>query len=249
MQESVETLDALESALQDGRIDLSPTLAAIQDVLQVNNPRAQALRDMLRSRDHRTLAEVLDCLRASRHAVEQVRNDAPRVDIAWTHPGPVLPAVRTTGAVAREVIEAAQRSLLVVGYSVTVDSDLAGLAARTVTAIGRAAVRGVLVTAILHRDTKNREALMRGWPKDHEAPGLFTWPEREGDEKASLHAKVLVADAHDALVTSANLTYHGFEANVEVGVRVRGDAARQLESVFHELIRIRDFVPWVEADR
>jgi phosphatidylserine/phosphatidylglycerophosphate/cardiolipin synthase-like enzyme len=147
------------------------------------------------------------------------------------------------------MIEAAQRSLLVVGYSVTVDSELAGLAARTVTAIGRAAVRGVVVTAILHRDSKNRDALLRGWPKGHAPPGLFTWPEREGDEKASLHAKVLVIDARDALVTSANLTYHGFEANVEVGVRVRGDAARQLETVFHELIRIRDFVPWVVADR
>lgn len=61
---------------------------------------------------------------------------------------------------------------------------------------------------------------------------------------ASLHAKVLVADACDALVTSANLTYHGLEANVEVGVRIVGGAAAQLEAVFHELIRVRDFVPW-----
>jgi phosphatidylserine/phosphatidylglycerophosphate/cardiolipin synthase-like enzyme len=63
---------------------------------------------------------------------------------------------------------------------------------------------------------------------------------------ASLHAKVLVADARHALVTSANLTYHGYEANVEVGVRITGDAAAQLESVFHELIRVRDFVPWAD---
>ena len=130
--------------------------------------------------------------------------------------------------------------------SVTVDPDLAGLAARTVAAIGAAADRGVLVTAILHRDPKNRSALLRGWPKGRDAPGIFTWPQRD-DEMASLHAKVLVADARDALVTSANLTYHGFEGNVEVGVRVTGDAADQLEAVFHELIRVRDFAPWTDA--
>ena len=244
--ESAEALDGLESALRDGRLELSPTVAAIQDALQVNNTRAQEVRDTLRSRGGRSLDEVLDCLRSARVAVDQARLDTPRVDVAWTHPGPLVPPVRTTGAVAREIIGAATRSLLVVGYSVTVDPKLAGLAARTVAAMGSAAERGVVVTAILHRDLKNREALLRGWPNVIAIPGVFTWPERPGDEKASLHAKVLVADASDALVTSANLTYHGYEANIEVGVRIRGHAARELESVFYELIRVRDFVPWAD---
>jgi phosphatidylserine/phosphatidylglycerophosphate/cardiolipin synthase-like enzyme len=242
--ESAEVLDDLESALEEGRIELSPTVAAIQDALRINNPRAQTVREMLFSRDGRSLPEILDILRMARAAADQARLDAPRVEVAWTHPGPLAPTVRTTGAVAREVIEAAQRSLLVVGYSVTVDPDLAGLAARTVAAMGGAAMRGVVVTAILHRDQKNREALLRGWPQGHSAPGMFTWPERPGDELAALHAKVLVADARDALVTSANLTYHGYEGNVEVGVRVTGQAARELELVFHELIRVKDFVLW-----
>ncbi len=55
---------------------------------------------------------------------------------------------------------------------------------------------------------------------------------------ASLHAKVLVADARDALVHRPTHLYHGLEANVEVGVRVTGDAPRRLEGVFHELIRL-----------
>jgi hypothetical protein len=29
-------------------------------------------------------------------------------------------------------------------------------------------------------------------------------------------------------------------------VRIRGHAARELESGFHELIRIEDFVPWLD---
>lgn len=242
--ESPDLLERLSRALASGRLSLTPTIAALQDVLGVDNRRAAAVRESLAASEGRSVEGVLDCLSVARLSCDRARAASPSIEVAWTHPGPVMPAVRSTGAVAREIIDGAQRSLLVVGYSVTVDASLAGLAAQTVSAMASAAARGAVVTAILHRDPRNREALLRGWPPAHDPPGIFTWPEREGDEMASLHAKVLVADARDALVTSANLTYHGLEANVEVGVRIVGAAAGQLEVVFHELIRVRDFVPW-----
>lgn len=61
---------------------------------------------------------------------------------------------------------------------------------------------------------------------------------------AKLHAKVIVADGRDALVTSANLTYHGYEANIEIGVRVSGEPARLVEKHFRELIRAEELVLW-----
>lgn len=158
-----------------------------------------------------------------------------------------MPPLRSTAAITPRIVEGARRSLLIVGYSVTVDRKLVGLAARTLATMGRAAARGVQVTAILHRDPKNKKALLAGWPVGVAEPGIFTWPERPDDAMASLHAKVIVADGSQALVTSANLTYHGYEANIEVGVRITGPAAGQLESVFRELIRTRDFVPWSET--
>ena len=242
-RESDGSLARFEDGLRDGRLALRPTVAAIQDAVGVSNARAQTFRQVLLTAGDRTADDVVDAVTLARECVYESSMRAPHVEIAWTYPGEVRPAVRTTGAVAREIVDGARRSLLVVGYSVTIDPDLAGLAARTVAAMGAAADRGVVVTAILHRDPKNRSALLRGWPRAREAPRIFTWPARE-DEMASLHAKVLVADARDALVTSANLTYHGFEGNVEVGVRITGDAAAELESVFHELIRVRDFVAW-----
>ena len=196
----------------------------------------------------RSIPDLIDAVRAAREAASFATAEAPSVEVAWTWPGPVQPAVRPTGSVAREIIDGARSSVLIVGYSVTVDHNLTGLAARTVAAMADAARRGVVVTAVLHRQPKNRAALLRGWPGGREPPRVFTWPERAEDAMASLHAKVLVADARDALVTSANLTYHGLEANVEVGVRITGNAPRRLESLFHELIRVREFVPWPQDD-
>ena len=244
MRESAETLDRFEAALNSGSIRPSSTIAAIQDALNIDNPRAQRYRGVVRAAGRRSIADLLDAVRLAREAAECARAEAPSVEVAWTWPGAVQPAVRPTGSVAREIIDGARWSVLVVGYSVTVDHNLTGLAARTVAAMAEAARRGVMVTAILHREPNNRAALLRGWPAARDPPRVFTWPEQAGDAMASLHAKVLIADSRDALVTSANLTYHGLEANVEVGVRITGDAPRQLESVFHELIRVREFVPW-----
>jgi len=54
----------------------------------------------------------------------------------------------------------------------------------------------------------------------------------------------LIADRSDALVTSANLTYHGFQGNLEMGLRVKGPPAAEIHDRIHELIASGEFVPW-----
>ena len=52
-----------------------------------------------------------------------------------------------------------------------------------------------------------------------------------------LHAKVIVADGRDALVTSANLTQAGFHVNLEMGTRIQGPVAKALVRHFDLLIQ------------
>ena len=47
-----------------------------------------------------------------------------------------------------------------------------------------------------------------------------------------LHAKVIVADRHDALVTSANLTHAGLLENLEMGLRIQGAMAVRCGTAF-----------------
>jgi phosphatidylserine/phosphatidylglycerophosphate/cardiolipin synthase-like enzyme len=174
-----------------------------------------------------------------------VRAEAPRVEIASTQPQRGV-GIRTTGGVARDIVGGACERLLVVGYSVTADPALAGLAAKTVSAMGRAAARGVTVTAILHRDEPNREAILKAWPGSSPRPKFYTWPDQPGDAMAKMHAKVLVADGRDAFVTSANLTHHGFVGNVEMGARIIGRPAKAIAGVFEQLIIDGEFVGWAQ---
>ena len=43
-------------------------------------------------------------------------------------------------------------------------------------------------------------------------------------------------DEKDVLVTSANLTFHGLEGNIEIGVRLRGEPAGEARKVFSHLV-------------
>lgn len=239
-RESHERLAAFASAVERGAFDLSSPDGLLQDHLNVPEPRLRRYGDVLLSAPDVEVLVV--ALRCAAETAARISAEQPIIEVAWTSPISGRPGVRTTGGVAREIIEASRLTLLVVGYRVTVDPGLSGLASQTIEAIARAGERGVTVTAVLDREA-NRQALLQAWRGHVSAPSIFTWPIGD-DAKASLHAKLLIADRKDALITSANLTYHGYERNLEMGIRVTGRAASEIHDRIHELIAADELVPW-----
>jgi cardiolipin synthase len=231
---------AFADVLEAGRLGLSAPASLLQGALGIPHSRLRPYRDALLSASDRD--QMVLALRVAAQTAAKIASTQPVVEVAWTYPESTRPGLRTTGGVAQEIIAASRMSLLVVGYSVTVDPALTGLAARTVSALARAAERGVVVTAVLHREA-NRQALLQAWRGGVTPPSIFTWPVSD-DEKAAIHAKLLIADRRDALITSANLTYHGFERNLEMGVRVTGHPAGEIHDRIHELIATGEVVRW-----
>lgn len=242
LAEGADKVRNFVAALECGAVGQSSSSGTLQSALGISEPRLRAYRNALRSTQ--TITELVLALRAAEAAATAVAAQQSMVQLAWTFPGDSNPGVRTTGGVAREIIDASKSDLLVVGFAITIDPTLTGLAAQTIDAIASAAARGVMITAVLHR-TVNRNTLLRLWRKGVRPPAIFTWPVRD-DEMASMHAKVVVADRNDALVTSANLTFHGFERNLEMGVRVTGRAAGEIHDRIHSLIAAGHLVSWVD---
>lgn len=57
------------------------------------------------------------------------------------------------------------------------------------------------------------------------------------DSMAALHAKVISVDQETTLITSANLSYHGQEGNIELGTLVKSkEFAKQVDDVFTHLL-------------
>ena len=233
-------MTAFADALERGDINLSNPVSSLQACLGVPQVRLGLYRDSLVAAH--AVRELVLALRSAAESVARTVASTPQVEVAWTYPGSSRPGLRTTGGVALEIVDASTRSLLIVGYSVTVDEAMSGLAAQTVDAIARAAERDVVVTVVLHRKA-NYRALLSFWRPGVPNPSAFTWPASD-DEMAKVHAKLLISDRNDALVTSANLTYHGFERNIEIGLRVTGRPAAEVHDRIHELIAAGDLEPW-----
>ncbi|WP_033308975.1 DISARM system phospholipase D-like protein DrmC [Streptomyces iakyrus] len=134
--------------------------------------------------------------------------DAARSDLVVSGPtSPAIP-VRLTRGIAIDVIRSAQQTLLLASFAAYGITDL-------VTELGQAVQRGVLIDVLLDGST----AAARPFTPLRDQ--IQVWLPAEGSSIGRLHAKVIAADRHTALLGSANLTNRALDENVEVGVMLR----------------------------
>ena len=156
---------------------------------------------------------------------ETVRRSRERTDLVWTGPRPDLGSVRRTEQALTEVIDGAKKQLWLVSF---VGYDVP----RVAKALRRAYDRSVDVQIVMETpedsDGKLRHSGLDAFPtRLVERMSVFVWPRerRQEDEHGNigkLHAKVALADRRNLFVTSANLTGHAMELNMELGLLVKG---------------------------
>jgi phosphatidylserine/phosphatidylglycerophosphate/cardiolipin synthase-like enzyme len=141
--------------------------------------------------------------------------------------------VRATREVVREIVRNAKSEIIVVGYWLAGREDGEGIIQELIELLSEAVKRGAVLTVVLDErqrsdGTDNRQILVELWPSSTPFPRLLTWRLPTGEKHLKLHAKVLVADERDALVTSANLTWYAMDRNIEMGVRITGIPAKTI---------------------
>lgn len=213
----------LSAVVLAGQVDLAST-ADLRSSLAIGTPEAAAL-----SAEYRELAEQMgpDVARGILLGVTSAPPQSPPPLLVWTAPGAPA-AARRTAQVVSDVVTSAQRNLLVVGYSLT------KAAAPFVEQVAGAARRGVGCSFVADRMEDKLETLVELWPDDVGLPALWSRPPDPDDEVSALHAKFISVDGLRLLVTSANLTYHGFHGNIEMGVLIEGSTAADAEQLVRE---------------
>ncbi|MGC4120463.1 MAG: phospholipase D-like domain-containing protein [Myxococcales bacterium] len=135
----------------------------------------------------------------------------PRIveaELVATLPPSVPGVTRPTEQVVLEMLRAPRREVVLLGYEVS-DERLMQL-------LARAAASGATVVAICDRERGAARRVLERWPAGVPRPRLFEDCERsEAAPFASMHAKCLLVDGEDLLVTSANFTFHGLHGNIE----------------------------------
>lgn len=163
--------------------------------------------------------ELAAMLLAASHTLEMVTNQQS-TELVWTGPTTPFVSARRTEQALLQVIDAAKRALFVTSF---VAYDVSAI----VKALNNADMRGVAISMLLESSQD------QGGSISFDALGkmralvpsarLYAWGERAAQfAGGSVHAKVAVADGHVCFITSANLTGHAMERNMEAGVLISG---------------------------
>ena len=158
-----------------------------------------------------------------------------KCDLIWTGPIQFPIPARSTIAIIQEMLSSAQERITIVGYRIEEYAE------PIIRSLSSCSDKGIDVRLVIDKPETQVRVLKKHW-KAKTAPRIYTRQILESDPMASIHAKMVIIDAADLLITSANLTYHGLSSNLEIGVRVRGKIAYKAESLINELIRSKTLV-------
>lgn len=173
------------------------------------------------------------------------------VALTWTGPEDVVTETRDTGAVARQLFAGAHRSLLVSTYALDEGAkgeNLLAILRLRMTARPELGVRFYINLSREYADERPT-AMILSEHAHRLREMVFTWEPRPAvfydrralepgyGPRACLHAKVIVRDDVQTLITSANLTEAAQERNVEAGVLIDdAEFARGVVGQFERLV-------------
>lgn len=164
-------------------------------------------------------------------------NQGDRSELVVTAPPSFSVKARSTVNTVSSMILRAQNSILITGYS------LSGYFGDLVDCMIQKSKSGVLIKffanglegqAEFEKLLKYRGRFLR----------IYNYQKPE-DPMSSLHAKVICVDQSKTLITSANLSYHGQEGNIEMGTYIESATiARQVDEVFTKLLFSKVFLEY-----
>ncbi|QBC30063.1 DISARM system phospholipase D-like protein DrmC [Pandoraea sp. XY-2] len=215
---SPEKVQAVAACVR--RTEASKAATALPSV--VGTPVASTVVEQLAAAWQNTTVgsdQLASMLLAASHVYTKAASEQ-YTELVWTGPTTPFVSARRTEQALLQVINSAEQSLFITSF---VAYDVSSI----VKALNAATERGVSITMLLessqdHGGSINIDVIgkMRGL-----VPGaqLYAWRDKTGDfVNGRVHAKVAVADKASCFITSANLTGHAMEKNMEAGVLISG---------------------------
>lgn len=245
---SEASLRSLAASLRQGSLSHGITRSALEQIVGVQSPEVKALIEVLASQgfSSQQTATLIDAVADDR---SQFRASADEVSLIMS--GPDVPGVPTadTAAAVQTLIQGAESEILVVGYVVRKGRALFHRLVDRMAAKPDLRVSMILNIARSQGDTSLDSEIVRRFVMDFQKrewpgevlPAIYYDPraltEKPAD-RASLHAKCVIVDRREAIITSANFTEAAHHRNIEAGVVLRSAAhAGRLADYFDGMIR------------
>lgn len=161
--------------------------------------------------------------------VASAEEKAVTASLVTTVPPSFSVRAKSTKNTVEGMIRGAKRSVLITGYS------LSGYFADLVDVLIEKSQKGVYVKFFVN-NIENQKGLDKLYRYKGRFLHIYNFA-GSNDSMAALHAKVISVDEQQTLITSANLSYHGQEGNIELGTLVDSrEIAKQVDYIFTHLV-------------
>lgn len=178
--------------------------------------------------------ELAGMLLGASHAYRHAKSES-ETELVWTGPSSDLIATRKTEQALLEVINTANKKLFLTSLvAYHVDSLM--------TALTTVSERGVGISMLLESSDAHGGGISTDiigqMKKVLPTAKIYSWGEKaEAFVGGKVHAKVAVSDERICFISSANLTGHAMEKNMEAGVLIKGGAIpRKLHKHLESLV-------------
>lgn len=216
--------------MSTGSISLDILLNQIlTDALSGGKASVKAIQKRFPSLSEKEALDIFSMISAAADA----SNDG--ADLVVTAPPSFTLKAKPTKVTVDAILTNARKSILITGYSLSdYFSDL-------IDCIIQKSQEGVLVKFFVN-DIENQKTFDRLCRYRGKFLRIYNYPKQE-DKMSALHAKVICVDQQKTLITSANLSYHGQEGNIELGTLIDSrKTAKQVEELFTNILFNKVFV-------
>lgn len=211
--------------MSTGSLNLDIILNQIQeDALSNRSDGMHLLRRQFPSLSERELAQLHSMFKSA--YIDKVSDD---VRLVVTSPASFGINAKPTMTTTKDLIEHADSSILITGYSL---SDYFG---ELIDCIVEKSQTGVFVRFYVN-DLEGQKHISKLLSYKGKFLKIYNYLPSQ-DKMSALHAKVVCVDRKKTLITSANLSYHGQEGNIELGTLIESkEIAKQVEDIFTKLL-------------
>lgn len=168
-------------------------------------------------------------------ALQEADEEGTKVELVVTAPPSFGIKAHTTKFTVDNLIKNAKSSILITGYSLSdYFEDL-------VDCIVLKSHQGIPVKYFAN-DIESQKSADKLLLHKGKFLQVYNYPKKD-DSMSALHAKVISVDGSKTFITSANLSYHGQEGNIEVGALIDSkQIAKQISDVFMKLVQSKVFL-------
>jgi len=151
-------------------------------------------------------------------------------ELVITAPNSFKLKTRKTKTVVAELIANAESSITLTGYSVS------EYFSEMIDEIVRKSTQGLYVNLYINDVEKQQKHIDKLLIYAGKFIKIYNYNKENHDKMSALHAKIIVVDGRKSFVSSANLSYHGMQGNIEMGILIESEKrAKEIEEVLKVL--------------